>query len=234
MRTTRAFLIIFAVVVAVLMTSCGFILPVKQIWTYTSPSGYIRQLVISSDYIQFIDYYSGDLPLADALVPYSFSEDGTISLTYNRGAIFTEEVGIHIVPVDEDSLILTETRGGYTDTYEYTLEEETGNFIDDYHFERSDSYDQVDPFDNLADESCMYLHFNKTFRWVGYTPSHKEVLLASGTFVYDNEDPANLKLYLEISYKYGNLLATKFPKEFEVGIIGTDYALIDDNYIFEY
>ena len=81
MRTTRAFLIIFAVAVAVLMTSCGFILPVKQIWTYTSPSGYIRQLVISSDYIQFIDYYSGDLPLADALIPYSFSEDGTISLT---------------------------------------------------------------------------------------------------------------------------------------------------------
>ena len=237
MRKNKAILLLLVISVSALFVSCSMILPVKQIWTYTSPSGYTRQLVISADYIQFIDYYPGDRPRADALVPYSFSEDGKISLTYKRGAIFLEEVAIHIELIDEDSLILTETVGGFSDIFEYTLDEETGDFIEDYYAERSDSDDQVDRFGELVNESYMFLHYNKTFRWVGYTPSHKEVLLASGTFVYDDEDPEYPKLYLTVSYKYQNLWPTRVPTEFDVEIYGTNYvlrSLPDEDFIFGY
>ena len=236
MRTTRAFLILFAVVISVLLMSCGMMLPAKQIWTCTSDYPTLRFLVIANGYIQFVQYVDGQEPIAEALVPYSVSEDGSVSVTYTRGVIDATEVDVLMVQTDETTITLSETVGGVTTDYVYTLDEETGEFVENYAAEKSDSGDMFTTSDGIISESSLYLFADKSFRWVGYIGSHNGILLASGTFVYDNGDPANLTLHLNVTYKYNRLLPAKVPGDFTVTVSGTSYTLhsTDGNFTFEH
>ena len=236
MRTTKAFLIILAVVVSVLLMSCGMMLPAKQIWTCTSGYPTLRYLVIANGYIQFVQYQADQEPTAEALVPYSVSEDGSVSVTYTRGAIDATEVDVLLVQTDDTTIVLSETVGGVTTDYVYTLDDETGEFVENYHSEDFDSEDVFQTSDGLILKNSLYLFADKSFKWVGHLSSHDQVILASGAFVYDDEDPADPRLYLSIAYKYNRLSPTKVPTEFTVEISGTSCTLhsTDGNFTFEH